>query len=210
MSRLKTLLQQFLSPPFSASKLPEIIDWPTLVKMQKNALGEFQEQMIDEQMAKVLPGILAPITNWLILVDMRNNAPAGSRAEQIIDNHMAWVLPAVLGEISHWDMFVEILDNILPDSAHEQFVVHRMEEFLRYKLPKISIWEVLLHMHETAPLGTLPERLIEQRMAEMVGEIDLATGIPEWFIGYLGDPGTIPFHLARHVSFKAHELLTQL
>lgn len=212
MSELKTLLQQFLFPPFSASSLPQITDWDTLSKMWKNAEGDLQESMIEMQMEKSLPAILSTLSDWpawTTLLDMRSNAPAGSAVEKMIGFRMDILLPELLMEVSHWEALVYIQEDILPDSVQEQFVVRRMEEVLRVVLPKTKNWNTLVEMWNNAPPETPPELLIEQRMAEVVVSVS-AKNVPEWFRDYLVAPSSIPFHLCKYISFKARELSIQL
>lgn len=209
MSELKTLLQQFLFPPFSAASLPRITDWDTLCKMWKNAEGTLQTELIEAQMQKALPSILSGISDWPTLVSMRCNARFESIPEMMIEGRMEFILPDLLADMSHWDPLVEILEHISPDSAMEQVVVRRMEQVLGDVLPGINEWKTLIKMWDDAPPNTTPEKLIEQRMAEMIEAVSIKD-TPRWFMDHLADPGSTPLYLCTYISFKARELSVQL
>jgi hypothetical protein len=146
---------------------------------------------------------LSEITDWKILNGLWGNM-SNFMTMRLIEARAV----EVLSGITDWIALSEMWDDT-HDIGIMLLVEERALRVLPDILPKIADWYALVEFWEDAPPCLPIERLIEERMAEMINDIT-ADNIPQWFTDHLRRPDIIINCAAKHFHTKTLELLEQL
>jgi hypothetical protein len=125
---------------------------------------------------------LEQITDWDLLVELKEDIFHRYSPHQQVDERMREVLPNILPHISSWYRLEMMWGDCYSGSEERKQIEVRMEEVVKC----MSDWYELNHLWDDTYTCAL-EGMVSERIAQLISEVS-AEECPDWFLALLRDP----------------------
>jgi len=126
---------------------------------------------------------LEQITDWDLLVELRDDVFRRYCPQQQIDERMREVLPSILPHISSWYRLEMMWEDCYAESEERKQIEARMEEVAE----SISDWYELNKLWDDTIDTRAFEGMVGERITQLISEVS-AEECPDWFLALLRDP----------------------
>lgn len=146
---------------------------------------------------------LEQITDWDLLVELRDDVVRRYSPHQQVHERMREVLSKILPHISSWDRLEMMWGDCYPDSEEREQIEVRMKEVAE----GLSDWYELNHIWDGIIYTCAVEGIIRERIAQLISEVSVKV-CPDWFLALLRAPDncSVPDVLEKKIEDLKKEL----